>query len=58
MPKKVSRNTCCFHHIAVFANDKIYGSSVYHFEHVIKQLFLSALSTAGFALHYESMFIM
>ena len=24
MPNKVSRNTCCFHHIAVFANDMIY----------------------------------
>jgi hypothetical protein len=32
--KKVSRNTCCFHHIAVFANDKDLflrlGSSVHH----------------------------
>ena len=41
MPKKVSRNTCCFHRIAVFANDKALflrlGSSVHHFEHVIKQ---------------------
>jgi hypothetical protein len=33
MPKRVSRNTCRFHRIAVFAN----GSSVHHFEHVIKQ---------------------
>ena len=41
MPKKVSRNTCCFHRIAVFANDKVsflsLGSSVQHIEHVIKQ---------------------
>jgi hypothetical protein len=41
MPKKVSRNTCCFHRIAVFANDKALflrlDSSVRHFEHVIKQ---------------------
>ena len=41
MPKKVSRNTCCFHRIAVFANDKALflrlGSSVHPFEHVIKQ---------------------
>jgi hypothetical protein len=33
MPKRESRNTCRFHRIAVFAN----GSSVHHFEHVIKQ---------------------
>jgi hypothetical protein len=42
MHKKVSQNTCCFHSIAVFANDKALflrlGSSVHHFEHqVIKQ---------------------
>jgi hypothetical protein len=41
MHKKVSRNTCCFHRIAVLANDKALflrlGSSVHHFEHVIKQ---------------------
>jgi hypothetical protein len=41
MPKKVSRNTCCFHRIAVFANDKALflrlGSSVHHHGHVIKQ---------------------
>jgi hypothetical protein len=34
-------NTCCFHRIAVFANGKALflrlGSSVHHFEHVIKQ---------------------
>ena len=40
MHKKVSRNTCCFHSIAVFANDKVLflrlGSSAHHFEHVIK----------------------
>ena len=40
--KKKSRNTCCLHHIAVFANDikalfLRLGSSVHHFEHVIKQ---------------------
>jgi hypothetical protein len=39
MPKKISRNTCRFHRIA--ANDKALflrlGSSVLHFEHVIKQ---------------------
>jgi hypothetical protein len=41
MHQKVSRNTCCFHRIAVFANGKALflrlGSSVHHFEHVIKQ---------------------
>jgi hypothetical protein len=41
MHQKVSRNTCCFHRIAVFANDMALflrlGSSVHHFEHVIKQ---------------------
>ena len=44
MHKKVaqkSQNTCCFHSIAVFANDKALfltlGSSVHHFKHVIKQ---------------------
>jgi hypothetical protein len=40
MHKKVSRNTCCFHHIAVFADEVLFlrlGSSVHHFEHVIKE---------------------
>jgi hypothetical protein len=45
MHKNVSRNTCCFHHIAVFANYKalfcgLNSSSIdysSHFEHVIKQ---------------------
>ena len=41
MHKNVSPNTCCFHRIAVFANEKALflrlGSSVHHFEHVIKQ---------------------
>ena len=41
MHKNVSRNTCCFHHIAVFANDKALfcglSGSIHHFEHVIKQ---------------------
>ena len=47
MHKKVSRNTCCFHRIAVFANIIIYndkalvlslGSSVHHFEHVTNKV--------------------